>query len=62
MNKLHPEIRKILRKGNESGGNSLILISLFPIILINNVLGLFPYISTRTKHLTHTLLLANVQK
>lgn len=58
INKLHQEIKTILRKGNENKGNSFILTSLFLIILINNFLGLFPYIFTRTSHLTLTLTLA----
>jgi len=58
INKLHQEIKTILRKGNENKGNSFILTSLFLIILINNFLGLFPYIFTRTRHLTLTLTLA----
>jgi F-type H+-transporting ATPase subunit a len=58
INKLHQEIKNILRKGNENKGNSFILTSLFLIILINNFLGLFPYIFTRTRHLTLTLTLA----
>jgi hypothetical protein len=53
--KLHQEIKTILRKGNENKGNSFILTSLFHIILTNNFLALFPYIFTRTKHLTLTL-------
>jgi len=58
MKKLHQEIKTILRKGNENKGNSFILTSLFLIILINNFLGLFPYIFTSTRHLTLTLTLA----
>jgi len=58
INKLHQEIKTILRKGNENKGNSFILTSLFLIILINNFLGLFPYIFTRTRHLILTLTLA----
>ena len=58
INKLHQEIKTILRKGNENKGNSFILTSLFLIILTNNFLGLFPYIFTRTRHLTLTLTLA----
>ena len=58
INKLHQEIKTILRRGNENKGNSFILTSLFLIILINNFLGLFPYIFTRTRHLTLTLTLA----
>ena len=58
INKLHQEIKTILRKGNENKGNSFILTCLFLIILINNFLGLFPYIFTRTSHLILTLTLA----
>jgi hypothetical protein len=41
INKLHQEIKAILRKGNENKGNYFILTSLFLIILMNNFLGLF---------------------
>jgi len=58
INKLHQEMKTILRKGNENKGNSFILTSLFLKILINNFLGLFPHIFTRTRHLTLTLTLA----
>jgi len=43
INKIHQEIKTILRKGNENKGNSFILTSLFLIIPTNNFLGLFPY-------------------
>nr|QXT44483.1 ATP synthase F0 subunit 6 [Astratotermes hilarus] len=58
MNKLHQEMKTILSKGNENKGNSFILTSLFMMILMNNFLGLFPYIFTSTSHLTLTLTLA----
>nr|AQP28635.1 ATP synthase F0 subunit 6 [Cubitermes sp. A TB-2017]AQP29812.1 ATP synthase F0 subunit 6 [Isognathotermes ugandensis] len=58
MNKLHQEMKTILSKGNENKGNSFILTSLFLMILMNNFLGLFPYIFTSTSHLTLTLTLA----
>nr|YP_009350628.1 ATP synthase F0 subunit 6 [Bulbitermes laticephalus]AQP27504.1 ATP synthase F0 subunit 6 [Bulbitermes laticephalus] len=58
MNKLHQEMSTILSKGNENKGNSFILTSLFLMILMNNFLGLFPYIFTSTSHLTLTLTLA----
>nr|QXI86659.1 ATP synthase F0 subunit 6 [Alyscotermes sp. CMRT139] len=58
MNKLHQEMKNILSKGNENKGNSFILTSLFLMILMNNFLGLFPYIFTSTSHLTLTLTLA----
>lgn len=39
-------------------GTTFIFISLFSLILFNNFLGLFPYIFTRTRHITLTLTLA----
>lgn len=53
---LHKELKILLGKNSE--GRSLIFISLFSLILINNFLGLFPYIFTRTSHMTITLTLA----
>lgn len=50
---LHNEF-KILTKNN----NTLIFIALFFIILVNNLLGLFPYIFTRTSHLVFTITFA----
>lgn len=49
---------KILLGENRKNGCSFIFISLFTLILFNNFLGLFPYIFTRTRHLTLTLTLA----
>lgn len=56
-NFLHKEF-KILIGPNYFNGRTFILISLFRIILINNFLGLYPYIFTRTSHLSITLTLA----
>lgn len=53
---LHKEFKILLNKN--SNGSTLIFISLFSIIFFNNFLGLFPYIFTRTRHLTLTLSLA----
>lgn len=50
LTKLHREF-KILTKNN----NTLIFISLFFFILINNFIGLFPYIFTSSRHLVFTL-------
>nr|ANH54436.1 ATP synthase F0 subunit 6 [Cycloneda sanguinea] len=50
---LHNEF-KILTKNN----NTLIFISLFFMILVNNMLGLFPYIFTSTSHLVFTITFA----
>lgn len=49
---------KTLLGPNRKNGCSFIFISLFSLILFNNFLGLFPYIFTRTSHLTLTLSLA----
>lgn len=49
---------KTLLGENRKNGCSFIFISLFTLILFNNFLGLFPYIFTRTRHLTITLTLA----
>lgn len=54
---LHKEFKTLLGPNSENG-NSFIFISLFSLILFNNFLGLFPYIFTRTSHLTLTLTLA----
>nr|AMX22722.1 ATP synthase F0 subunit 6 [Coptotermes kalshoveni] len=58
MNKLHKEMKTILSKGEQNKGNSFIFTSLFLMILMNNFLGLFPYVFTSTSHLTLTLTLA----
>lgn len=49
---------KTLLGPSKPPGCSFIFISLFSLILFNNFLGLFPYIFTRTRHLTITLSLA----
>jgi len=49
---------KILLGPQNSNGCAFIFISIFTLILFNNFLGLFPYIFTRTSHLTLTLTLA----
>nr|AXS65100.1 ATP synthase F0 subunit 6 [Cerambycidae sp. 4 KM-2017] len=54
---LHQEF-KILMGPIKSQGSTLIFISLFSLILMNNFLGLFPYIFTSSSHLTLTLTLA----
>jgi len=54
--KLHFEFKLLL--GNKSNGISLLLISLFIFILINNFIGLIPYIFTRSRHLAFSLTLA----
>nr|AXS66282.1 ATP synthase F0 subunit 6 [Chrysomeloidea sp. 1 KM-2017] len=54
---LHKEF-KVLISNKKSQGSTLIMVSLFSIILFNNFLGLFPYIFTSTSHLTMSLTLA----
>lgn len=54
---LHKEFKTLLGN-NGHNGRTLIFISLFSLIIFNNFLGLFPYIFTRTSHLTLTLTLA----
>lgn len=54
---LHKEFKLLLNCSNHNG-STLIFISLFSLIIFNNFLGLFPYIFTRTSHLTLTLTLA----
>lgn len=53
---LHTEFK--LLTGTKRKGRTIIFISIFSLILINNFLGLFPYIFTSTRHLTFTLTLA----
>nr|AML26269.1 ATP synthase F0 subunit 6 [Leiodidae sp. BMNH 1274324] len=50
---LHSEFKVLLT--NKMKGTSLIFISLFCLMLMNNFLGLFPYIFTSTSHLVFTL-------
>lgn len=54
---LHKEFKTLLGPIG-SNGSTFIFVSLFSIILFNNFIGLFPYIFTRTSHLTLTLSLA----
>lgn len=55
--KLHSEFKTLLGPSS-SAGSSFIFIALFIFILINNFLGLFPYIFTSSRHITLTLALA----
>lgn len=54
---LHKEFKTLLGPTGHPG-RTFIFISLFSLILFNNFIGLFPYIFTRTSHLTLTLTLA----
>lgn len=53
---IHKEF-KILIKNPQWKGRTLIFCRLFSIILINNFIGLFPYIFTRSRHIRFTLAL-----
>lgn len=56
INTLHNEFKILINSPYK--GTTLIFIRLFRIILFNNFLGLFPYIFTRSRHLTITLTLS----
>lgn len=55
---LHTEFKTLIGNSLKNLGNSIIFISLFSIILFNNILGLLPYVFTRTSHMTLTLALS----
>jgi len=54
---LHKEFKTLLGQPS-SNGLTIILIALFTFILINNFMGLFPYVFTSSSHITLTLGLA----
>nr|AOY39517.1 ATP synthase F0 subunit 6 [Hypothenemus sp. BMNH 1040003]AOY40284.1 ATP synthase F0 subunit 6 [Hypothenemus sp. KM-2015] len=54
---IHKEF-KILIKGPSFKGSTIIFSSLFLIIMINNFMGLFPYIFTSSSHMVFTLSLS----
>nr|UPL65680.1 ATPase subunit 6 [Homoeocerus unipunctatus] len=56
INLLNEEFKMLM--GPNSKGMSLMMISLFMFILINNIMGLLPYIFTSPSHLVFTLTLA----
>lgn len=56
LNILFNEFKIIIKKKNNNF--NLIFISLFIFIIINNFIGLFPYIFTRTRHLSINLTLS----
>nr|AVC55935.1 ATP synthase F0 subunit 6 [Ips grandicollis] len=57
MSAIHKEF-KILIKNPQWKGSTLIFSSLFSLILINNFMGLFPYIFTSSSHMSFTLSLS----
>lgn len=56
-NTLHAEF-KLLLGNNTPQGLTLIFVSLFIFILVNNFIGLFPYVFTASSHITTTLTIA----
>nr|AOY39673.1 ATP synthase F0 subunit 6 [Scolytinae sp. BMNH 1040080] len=54
---MHNEF-KILIKGAANKGSTLLFTSLFTFIMMNNFLGLFPYIFTSSSHMAFTLTLS----
>nr|QCI09226.1 ATP synthase F0 subunit 6 [Acanthocoris sp. FS-2019] len=56
IQKMNEEFKTLL--GPYSKGMTLIMVSLFMFILINNILGLLPYIFTSTSHLLFTMTMA----
>nr|YP_002970971.1 ATP synthase F0 subunit 6 [Nerthra indica]ACJ69460.1 ATP synthase F0 subunit 6 [Nerthra indica] len=53
---LHKEFKTLIY--NNSGGFTLLFISLFMFIMINNMMGLLPYVFTSSSHLVFTMALA----
>nr|QBS48161.1 ATP synthase F0 subunit 6 [Pandalus hypsinotus] len=53
METLHKEFKTLL--GDKEKGTTLIFVSVFTVILFNNVLGLVPYVFTSTSHLAMSL-------
>lgn len=56
INRLYNEFKLLI--GINSSGIKIIIIRLFLLIIINNIIGLLPYIFTRSRHITFTLTLA----
>nr|UPL65641.1 ATPase subunit 6 [Hydarella orientalis] len=56
INTLNKEFKMLI--GTNSKGMTLMMISLFMYILINNIMGLLPYIFTSSSHLVFTLTMA----
>nr|YP_009472938.1 ATP synthase F0 subunit 6 [Metatropis longirostris]AST10168.1 ATP synthase F0 subunit 6 [Metatropis longirostris] len=56
IKKLHEEFKMLM--GINSKGMTLMMISLFMLILMNNMMGLLPYIFTSSSHLVFTLTMA----
>nr|UGS80325.1 ATP synthase F0 subunit 6 [Hemicaecilius mockfordi] len=55
---LNKEFKLLIGFNNKNLGNSMFFISLFALILFNNILGLFPYIFTSSSHMVFSLTLS----
>nr|AFI54751.1 ATP synthase F0 subunit 6 [Sastragala edessoides] len=55
INKLHNEFKLLM---NNTKGMTIMSLTLFMFILINNLIGLLPYIFTSSSHLTFTMTMA----
>nr|UGS80455.1 ATP synthase F0 subunit 6 [Lachesilla sp. LaspMLY] len=55
---LYKEFKTLIKNKKNNLGNSILFISLFSLILFNNMLGLFPYIFTSSSHLSFSLSLS----
>nr|QVL28860.1 ATP synthase F0 subunit 6 [Pandalus prensor] len=53
MENLHNSFKTLL--GNKDKGSTLIFVSVFTLILFNNLLGLIPYVFTSTSHMAMSL-------
>nr|YP_002735061.1 ATP synthase F0 subunit 6 [Phaenacantha marcida]ABZ02090.1 ATP synthase F0 subunit 6 [Phaenacantha marcida] len=56
LNNLHKEFKTLM--GESIKGSTMLMISMFMFILMNNSMGLMPYIFTSTSHLSVTLSMA----
>nr|YP_010926797.1 ATP synthase F0 subunit 6 [Latreutes anoplonyx]WKF54304.1 ATP synthase F0 subunit 6 [Latreutes anoplonyx] len=56
LNTLHKELKILLNKDDK--GSTIMFLSLFTLIVFNNMLGLIPYVFTSSSHLVMTLGLA----
>nr|YP_009906690.1 ATP synthase F0 subunit 6 [Elaeidobius kamerunicus]QLI52333.1 ATP synthase subunit 6 [Elaeidobius kamerunicus] len=57
INILHKEFKILIKKSNFKG-STILFSSLFTLIMLNNFMGLFPYIFTSTSHMNFTLSLS----
>nr|YP_010882184.1 ATP synthase F0 subunit 6 [Pulchriphyllium bioculatum]WID87098.1 ATP synthase F0 subunit 6 [Pulchriphyllium bioculatum] len=55
LNKLNNEFKMMMMKKSTNKGSTLMFISLFVMVMLNNSMGLYPYVFTSTSHLMITL-------